>query len=188
MTSPNPNMLATGNSIPKWQVDLIGIIYIILAIILGILVYKLWPQYDAVTGDYDPISNFFWTKLSLSLEHRTIILVLITGAIGSFLHGASSFTNFVGENKLEKSWIWWYMLRPFIGMAVAIVFYLVIRGGLLTDTQADSLNIYGVLAVSALSGLSSDRATLKLKEIFESMFQTKDKRTGKLNNNQESDK
>lgn len=56
-------------------------------------------------------------------------------------------------------------------------------GGLFSgDTSASVLNLYGVLTVSALSGLFSDRATLKLEEIYESIFKPKDDRSDKLKN------
>ena len=168
------------DQIPKWKVNLIGSCYILLIIILGLLVYELWPQYNKDYDQYNPETCFFWKMISLTLEQRIIILVLITGAIGSFIHAAGSFTNFVGDKKLTKTWFWWYILRPFVGMAVAFVFYLVFRGGLLTNTQAENLNIYGILTLSALAGLFNDKATLKLKELFDSLFQPKDGRSGKL--------
>ena len=166
---------------PLWKVNMIGIFYMVLIIILGILIYMLWPQYD-VNKDYLPKTNIFNINLDLSFEQRTIILVLITGAIGSFIHSAGSFTNYVGEQKITSTWIWWYILRPFVGIAVAFVFYLVIRGGMLTNTNAKDLNVYGILTMSALAGLFSDRATLKLKEVFETLFKPKDERSDKLKN------
>lgn len=174
------NLTNTENHPPQWKINLIGIFYILLIVFLGILVYMLWPQMDADKNEYLTKTNIFNIALDLSSEQRTVILVLITGAIGSFIHSAGSFTNFVGERKLESTWVWWYILRPFIGIAVAFVFYLVFRGGLLTDARAENLNIYGVLTLAALSGLFSDRATLKLKEIFDTMFKPKDERSGKL--------
>ena len=174
------------NSLPKWQVNLIGFYYVVLVILLGFLVYELWPQYNN-ENQYIKETKFFWCMISLSLEQRIILLVIITGAIGSFIHAAGSFTNFVGEKKLEKTWGWWYALRPFIGMAVAFVFYLVFRGGLLTNTQAGDLNIYGILTLSALAGLFNDKATLKLKEVFDALFQPKDERSGKLKEDNSQD-
>jgi len=173
-----------------WVVNTVGFAYIALILILGFLCYKLWPLYmpgDDNVNKYVEQTSLFGTTISLKLEQRTVLLVLITGAIGSFIHLATSFTNFVGEKKLGKRWIWWYALRPFVGMAVALVFYLVFRGGLLTNTQAENLNIYGILTLAALAGLFTDRATLKLKEIFETMFKPKDDRSGKLTENEISE-
>ena len=51
---------------------------------------------------------------------------------------------------------------------------------MLTNTNAADLNVYGILTMSALAGLFSDRATLKLKEVFETLFKPKDERSDKL--------
>lgn len=123
--------------------------------------------------------------LKLTSEQRIIILVLLGGALGSFIHAASSFSNYVGEAKIEKSWVWWYLLRPPIGMSIALVFYLSFRGGLLNDTPIETLNIYGIMTLAALSGLFTDKATLKLEEIFQSLFKPADKRKGRLYTNGE---
>ncbi|MBD8489481.1 hypothetical protein IFO69_12065 [Echinicola sp. CAU 1574] len=168
-----------------WVINLMGISFIVLFVLLGLLIYALWPCFKEIDNKevYIEKTSIWCWEFSLSLEQRTIILVLITGAIGSFIHAVGSFASFVGEGTMEKSWIWWYLLRPFEGMAVAFIFYLVFRGGLLTSTPAESLNLYGVLTLSGLAGLFSDRATLKLREIFDTLFQPKDERSGKLKGN-----
>jgi hypothetical protein len=99
------------------------------------------------------------------------------GALGAFLHMATSFTDFLGNQQLAYSWIPWYIIRPFIGSSLAIIFYLLIRGGLIT-AQASSgaassvppLNPYGIMAVACLAGLFSKQAIDKLREVFETLF------------------
>jgi hypothetical protein len=112
---------------------------------------------------------------------------LLAGAMGSFIHAATSFSNYVGEGKIDRKWIWWYILRPVIGMAVALTFYMIFRAGLFAGMQIELLNIYGVLTLAALSGLFTDRATLKLEEIFQSLFKPKDERSDKLKENKKSE-
>ena len=46
-----------------------------------------------------------------------------------------------------------------------MVFYVILRGGLVTGTAA-SVNFFGFAAISALVGLFSPEAALKLKQIF----------------------
>lgn len=88
---------------------------------------------------------------------------------------ATSFATYVGNKSLVDSWYWWYVLRPFIGMALALVFYFAIRGGLLlvagvADTK--SLNPYGIAAISGLVGMFSKQATDKLSDVFTTLFKT----------------
>jgi hypothetical protein len=65
---------------------------------------------------------------------------------------------------------------------VALVFYLVIRGGMMAGTEMDlsSVNPLGIMAVSALVGMFSDKAILKLNEVFLSLFKAADNRPDKL--------
>jgi hypothetical protein len=77
--------------------------------------------------------------------------------------------------------MWWFVLRTPIGIALAIVSYLILRGGLIVPTlQAPKdgdlqgatvlLNPYGIAAFAALAGMFSRQATDKLREVFETVF------------------
>jgi hypothetical protein len=102
-----------------------------------------------------------------------LMIVMVAGALGSFIHTATSFGDFVGNNKLSTNWLWWYILRPFIGTALAAIFYLVIRGGFMSPgTDASSINLYGIVALAGLVGMFSKQATDKLGEVFTTMFKT----------------
>jgi hypothetical protein len=90
--------------------------------------------------------------------------------------------SYVGNRTLGESWIWWLVLRTPVGIALALLFYLVLRGGLIvpslpsgraTDTTL-LLNPYGIAAISALAGMFSKQATDKLREIFDTLFRTRE--------------
>jgi hypothetical protein len=116
-----------------------------------------------------------------------ILLVIVAGILGSFVHGATSLADFIGNNKFNKTWTWFYLLRPPIGMALALVFYFVIRGGFLTTSGgAKDINPYGIAALAGLVGMFSKQATDKLSEVFSTLFRSAagegdDKRSGSLN-------
>ena len=113
---------------------------------------------------------------------NTILLVLVAlgGFAGNMIHIATSFTTFVGDKKFEKSWILWYFVKPFTASTLALGFYFVFRGGFLnTTSDAPNINLYGVMTIAVLTGLFTDIATLKMKEVFEVLFKPKDERTGK---------
>lgn len=175
--------------ISRTSIFITGLLILMLFLTVGFYLFCFWP----IQGKNDKAGNPTWeTKVSvicisdLHAEQRMVILVLLSGLLGSLIHGATSFSSYVGDQKLDKNWLWWYALRPFVGMAVAFVFYIVFRGGLVNNTKLESLNVYGVMTLAALAGLFSDRATLKLKEIFETMFQPKDDRAGKLSTSEEN--
>jgi len=136
------------------------------------LIVKLWPLNTA-----QPIV-FFWGQAQIPEEIRLMILAALAGALGAYIHLATSFADFAGNDALTASWGWWYLLRPFIGMSLAEVVYLSLRGGLLStggNGAAGAISPYGVAAVASLTGLFSKQATDKLREVFETLFRTQEK-------------
>jgi len=97
------------------------------------------------------------------------ILALVAGVCGSFLHAARSFAGYVGNRQLKASWSWWYFTRLPIGAVLGVLFYFVIRAGLLSSST-DSVSPYGVVAFGALAGWFSERASDKLAEVFDVVF------------------
>jgi hypothetical protein len=113
-----------------------------------------------------------WLTFQVPLETRYLLIVIISGALGSYIHLATSFADYVGNQRLVGTWIWWYLLRPFIGMALAVLLYFAARGGILTGNASQSLNPYGIAAIAGMAGMFSKQATDKLREIFENLFKT----------------
>ncbi len=107
-------------------------------------------------------------------ETDAMKLVVFAGGLGSFVHIATSLTDFVGNKKFVASWTLWYIIRPLIGGGLALIVYLVIRGGLFAPTSASEgvLNSYGLVALSAMTGMFSKQATDKLREVFDTIFST----------------
>lgn len=124
-----------------------------------------------------------WLVMTHSVEVRLLLIALLAGALGSYIHAATSFADFVGNRKLSGNWVWWYLLRPFIGMSLALVFYFVVRGGFISPSAGGSdMNPFGIAAMAGLVGMFSKQAIDKLNEVFTSLFGSKgdDKRGDKL--------
>jgi len=152
----------------------LGIYLIVVAVVLAFFIISYWPGKVAGKAEWENLT-FLGKEYEMNPDVRLLFLVLLIGAFGSFVHAATSFVTFVGNRSLTPSWIWWYVLRPFIGMGIAAIFYFVIRGGLVVlSAQLDvqSLSPYGIGAFAALSGLFSKQATDKLSDIFDNLFKT----------------
>lgn len=118
-----------------------------------------------------------WFIVRMNRELDLLFLVLLAGTLGAFLHTAQSYSDYVGNRTLKKSWAWWYSLRPFIGAGLALVFYAAVRGGVLAITtgsnaKASELNPFGVVSVAAMVGMFSKAATTKLGEVFDTLFKS----------------
>jgi hypothetical protein len=158
----------------KSRVMAFGVYLILLNLTLTYVVLRIWP----VTTPPPPEEQvaLLWRgrlTIHLALETRYLLMVATIGALGSYIHLATSFTDYVGNRRLFGSWVWWYVLRPFIGMALAMILYFAVRGGLIAGTSgAGNLNPYGIAAVAGMAGMFSKQATDKLREVFENLFKT----------------
>jgi hypothetical protein len=104
-------------------------------------------------------------------EVRLVIIAIIFGALGGTIHGIASLTAFRSTRKLTGEWSMWYVARPFLGAALAVIVYLVIRAGLVTGGP-QNISDFGVAAMSALVGLLTEQTTRKLRDVFDTLFGT----------------
>jgi hypothetical protein len=58
-------------------------------------------------------------------------------------------------------------------MTLGLLFYLIVRAGLVTSSGANAVNPFGVAAIAGLAGLFSKQAVDKLREVFEQAFPVK---------------
>lgn len=164
---------------PKpWQTWLLGTYLLLIFILIGYLLLKLWIK----RVDGAEIQLFWgWFHRQIQEDNRLLAIVMVAGALGGFFHAAKSFVAFVGNQRIYVTWFWWYLVRPFSGMALATIFYFLIRGGLLTgQVSPDNISIYGIAALASLAGMFEDQAALKLKEFFTNFFKADDQRKDKL--------
>jgi len=151
-----------------------GVYLVLLNLLLLYVLLRLWPDQVPLTPEahsFTLIPNL-WV-VSLWPEVQFLCLVAAAGALGSYIHLATSFADYLGNRQFVRSWTWWYVLRPFMGSALALIIYFAVRGGLIAGTSgASELSPYGVAAIAGLAGMFSKQATDKLREVFENLFKT----------------
>lgn len=115
-------------------------------------------------------------EFMLAADVRLLLLVMIAGALGAYVHAAQSYTTYIGNRKYKKQWTWWYVLRIPVGSALALFLYFTTRGGLITGTtppdKTVDLNIFGIMSFAALAGLFSKQLIDKLGEVFSNFFKS----------------
>lgn len=128
-----------------------------------------------------PLNVFGWRPW-ITRDVQLLLLAIFAGALGSIFHALKSLGDFIGNRTVIASWYWWYITRPFLGVALALIFYAVLRGGFVVGSPADAkvVNPFGVLAIGALVGMFADKAAHKLAEVFDVVFRAADQRSGKL--------
>jgi hypothetical protein len=143
----------------------LGVYILALAGVIFFFLVTMWPRNAAAPAE---TTAFPWGVYTFPIDTRYMLIAALAGALGAYVHLATSFADFAGNEKLVKSWAWWYVLRPGIGAALAEIFYLVLRGGFVTGSN--TLSPHGVAALSALTGMFSRQATDKLRELCENLF------------------
>jgi hypothetical protein len=116
--------------------------------------------------------KYFWTEFFVTENVRLLLIIMIVGALGSLIHVFHSFYWYVGNRQLRNSWLLMYLLLPFNGAGLALLFYLIIRGGISSQAPMTQSSVDGYAAVAALVGLFSREAQAKLKKVAESFFST----------------
>ena len=162
------------NEISRIAQFIFGVYMVALNVVIISLLIAIWPDKTPLPDEPETVSAFFGrVQFVLSPEVRLLLITILTGALGSYIHAATSFVDFIGNRQFVKSWTWWYLLRPFIGVALALLVYFATRGGLISgSTGANGINPYGIAALSGMEGLFSKQATDKLREVFETLFKT----------------
>jgi len=157
----------------RWVMVFGGYLIVFNLLMLYLLV-ALWPKQLPLKSDPMAVKFLPGTQeFQLGIETRFLLLVAVAGALGSYIHLATSFADYLGNRQFVRSWSWWYILRPFIGMALSVLVYFAARGGLIAGTSgADNLSPYGIAALAGLAGMFSKQATDKLREVFKNLFKT----------------
>lgn len=147
---------------------LLGLYLVATAAVAAALLITIFPDTGGEAGGMRVGAFGF----GLSADRGLLCIALLAGVLGSAMHSMQSFAAFVGDRKLESSWVWWYLLRAPIGAILGLFVYVALRGGFLTIGSGEGINPYGVFAAAGLAGWFSKRATDKLAEVFDVLFRT----------------
>ena len=61
----------------------------------------------------------------------------------------------------------WHMVHASItGLFVSIIFFLILRAGIINQTQIDTFNVWGITGVSAVTGFFSDRVIERFSNLY----------------------
>ena len=193
-TSTSSTSLTPPGQTPMGVIPIAGIaIYLVvisIVVLYGLL--KLWPHptpsgeprtdtvataspgTNARTALPDPETIYFiggrW-HASVYAETRLLLIVILGGALGSLMHALRSLYWYTGNREMVWSWVAFYMLLPFTGAILAVIFYFVVRGGFFSPQASfENTSPFGFAALSSLVGLFSQQGILKLKDVAETIF------------------
>lgn len=106
-------------------------------------------------------------------EQALLLVVMAFGAIGACVHAAIYFVGYVGRGNFVSKWFLYYLIQPFMGGVLALIFYCIVRGGLIQNTTAPSasvgttgINVFFISGISAMVGFFSKLAIQRMEELF----------------------
>ena len=107
-------------------------------------------------------------------EMRNLLVTIFAAGIGSMITTILGYLKHASQQRdFKLSFVPWYFARPLIGVLLGVVFYFVLKGGLLVTVgaaSAGSINVYGLGGLAALVGLFSKNAVEKLRDVFGTLF------------------
>jgi hypothetical protein len=169
-----------------WKIPLIIYFIIIIASTI-VAIISIWnpietPIISAPTNTVAPNSND--TQLTVTIptesnesvedwrtnrEKNLIIVNTLFGILGGSTYGLASVTTWIGNNKYGKSWTLWYISRPIIGGVLALMFFFLLRAGLVGGFPVN-VGDFGFAAISIIIGLLTTTAMKKIRDIFDVLF------------------
>ncbi|HEV3077965.1 MAG TPA: IPT/TIG domain-containing protein [Thermoanaerobaculia bacterium] len=177
-------------TVGKFGIILLLIMFSTFALLEVAALVWIWPALASAAGAGSaatacPEGSLWLISWCPSGDQRLLCIVFLAGMLGGVIHALRSLGWYVGNRHLVRSWIPWYLLLPLLGGLVSVVFFLVIRGGFFTpqtsqggtagSTATGSLpNVFGFAAFSAMIGLFTNQALLKLQQTFESLLATRE--------------
>lgn len=109
-----------------------------------------------------------------------IPITIFAAGVGSSVTTILGFLKHASERKdFEPAYVPWYVARPLMGVLLGIIVYLLVVGGLVAASfdpnPADKVQANMAFAgLGALVGLFSKNAIEKLREVFNTLFNTKE--------------
>jgi hypothetical protein len=102
------------------------------------------------------------------------VAVLAAGITGGAVFSLRSHTIHVARRTHDHSWGLWNLSRPFLGGALAVIFFFLIRAGFVQNGEVNALRPEGFIALAALVGLFTDQAWARMRIVAESLFAKRD--------------
>jgi hypothetical protein len=154
------------------------VLFLFLVVIMAMLVatlIQMWPPTVAsasqLTANSSVNTQWLWWNVTLTSDAQLFVVVSAAGALGSEVHALRSLFRYVGNDRFMYRWGLMYCTLPFTGAALALITYLLLRGGLTSsNVGSGAVNPYGVTAIGALVGLFSDQAVEKFKQVFTTLL------------------
>ena len=122
----------------------------------------------------------FWDPWLLHKQETThlyeMLLAISSAGAGSSVATIMAYLNHASrKGDFTYAFVPWYLMRPLLGGLLGLIFYFLMRGGLIAlletpPQDGGNLDDLALAGISALVGLFSNEAYMKLQEVFSTLF------------------
>jgi hypothetical protein len=149
----------------------LALLNVVLASALLVSLLALWPGSLSATSSAPLTHVLLGIQVRMSPDTNVMVIAAIAGALGGVLHSLRSMAAYIGSRQFKWSWSFYYLSLPIVAAILALIFYFVVRGGLVSPQGVTGdINPYGIAAISGLVGLFTGQAAGMLQKIFEAIF------------------
>jgi len=98
--------------------------------------------------------------------------MVLAGVVGAGAFSLYAISLHLGpQQDFDKAWTGWYLLRPLVGAGLALIVYVLVRGGILSvGADLKDLNFLGFTGICFLVGLFAEHAMQKLNDLADTTF------------------
>ena len=103
--------------------------------------------------------------------------VLVSVCLGGFLGGfvRETYSRFlISKDEISSIFItrFWVIIFSLLGsVLLSVIFFLLLRAGILKSESVDSFNLYGVTGISTITGYLSDRVLKRFSILYTTLFE-----------------
>jgi hypothetical protein len=155
-------------------------IYTLLLFAIAILsLLSIWPgsTKDLAMNDTSSrtISYLFLMPCTVGPEFLLAATMVLAGFLGACVYSLYAIILHLSpeQEDFDKAWTGWYILRPILGAGLALIAYVLLRGGLLSiSSNVSNLNFLGFTGFSFMVGLFTEQTMHKLNDLADAWFAT----------------
>lgn len=159
---------ATSNATPSW---LARLALPALAALLAYLLASLWPvDFTSETLGHEPQTvRLHWSEIAFEVtaDLQLALLAGVAGGLGSLTHVAGQLLAMLHQpGAMTRRLLRWQLLSPLFGIAIALLFHVVMRNAAMpADIGAGRLDVARLAAHGLLAGLLTKPAIDRFAEL-----------------------
>lgn len=107
-------------------------------------------------------------SFGVSLATSLIVVGAVAGFLGSIVQQSIVFASRAGAGTLERSYLWWYVLRPVWSALLGAVVVITVNAGLVSigDESTSSQGVTVLVTAAAVAGLFTDQALQRMRSVL----------------------